>query len=51
MKSLLRQPQQPHSGYVAVAIFLLAYAATLALVIAPAHVKSAMDVILVWPFG
>ncbi len=51
MKTLLRQPHQPQSGYVAVTIFLLAYAATLALVIAPAHVRSALDAILVWPFG
>lgn len=39
----LRQPHQGRSGYVALMLFLLAYTATLALVIAPEHVKSALD--------
>lgn len=43
MRIFLRQPHQGRSGYVALMLFLLAYTATLALVIAPDHVKSAMD--------
>lgn len=43
MKILLRKPHQGRSGYVALMLFLLAYTATLAVVIAPEHVKSAMD--------
>jgi hypothetical protein len=43
MKKFLRQPHQGPSGYVALMLFLLAYTATLALVIAPDKVKSAVD--------
>lgn len=50
MKIFLRQPHQGRSGYVALMLFLLAYTATLALVIAPDHVKSAMDAPWTWPF-
>ena len=50
MKTLFRQPHQGRSGYVALMIFLLAYTATLALVIAPERVKSAMDASSTWPF-
>jgi hypothetical protein len=50
VKSLLRQPYQGRAGYVALVLFLLAYIATMALVIAPEHVKSAMDATWTWPF-
>lgn len=43
MKFFLRQPHQGRSGYVALMLFVMAYTATMALVIAPEHVKSAMD--------
>ncbi|WP_170971935.1 hypothetical protein [Rhodobacter sp. SY28-1] len=43
MKALLRQPHQGPSGYLALTLFLLAYAATLALVIAPDEVTSALS--------
>jgi len=49
VKILLRQPHQGRSGYVALMLFLLAYTATLAVVIAPEHVKSAMDASWTWP--
>lgn len=49
MKLFLRQPHQGRSGYVALMFFLLAYTAALALVIAPEHVKSAMDASAIWP--
>lgn len=50
MKLFLRQSHQGRSGYVALVLFLLAYAATLALVIAPEQVKSAVDAPMAWPF-
>ncbi len=43
MRHLLRQPHNAPSGYVALMVFLMAYIASMALVIAPDHVKSAMD--------
>ena len=49
MKMLLRHPHQGRSGYVALMLFLLAYTATLAIVIAPEQVKSAMDASWSWP--
>lgn len=49
MRIFLRQPHQGRSGYVALILFLLAYTATLALVIAPEQVKSAMDASWTWP--
>lgn len=49
MKALLRRPHQGRSGYVALMLFILTYTATLALVIAPEHVKSAMDASWTWP--
>jgi hypothetical protein len=49
VKIFLRHPHQGRSGYVALMLFLLAYTATLALVIAPEHVKSAMDASWSWP--
>jgi hypothetical protein len=49
VKILLRQPNQGRSGYIALMLFLLAYTATLALVIAPEHDKSAMDASWAWP--
>lgn len=42
MKALLRHPHQGRSGYLALTLFLLAYAATLVLVIAPDRVTSAL---------
>jgi hypothetical protein len=48
VKTLLRQPHQGRSGYVALMLFLLAYIAILALVIAPKHVKSAMGASWTW---
>ena len=45
----LRHPHQGRSGYVALMLFLLAYTATLAIVIAPEQVKSAMDASWSWP--
>lgn len=45
----LRHPHQGRSGYVALMLFLLAYTATLAVVIAPEQVKSAMDASWSWP--
>lgn len=50
MKTFFRQPQQGRSAYVALLLFLLAYAATMALVIAPEQVKSALDAPWLWPF-
>lgn len=49
MKLFPRQPHQGRSGYVALMLLLLAYTATLALVIAPEHVRSAMDSSWTWP--
>lgn len=49
MTVFLRQPHHGRSGYVALMLVLLAYTATLALVIAPEHVKSAMDASWTWP--
>lgn len=49
MKMFLRHPHQGRSGYVALMLFLLAYTATLAVVIAPEQVKSAMDASWSWP--
>lgn len=49
MKIFLRHPHHGRSGYVALMLFLLAYTATLALVIAPEQVKSAMDSSWSWP--
>lgn len=43
MKIFFRQPHQGRSGYIALMLFLLAYTATMALVIAPERVKSALD--------
>lgn len=43
MKALIRQPQQVRSGYLALTLFALAYAATLALVIAPERITAALD--------
>lgn len=43
MKTFLRQPHQGRSGYVALMVFLVAYAVTVAFVIAPKQVMSAMD--------
>jgi hypothetical protein len=48
VKALLRQRHQGRPGYVALMLFLLAYIAILALVIAPEHVKSAMDASWAW---
>jgi hypothetical protein len=48
MKTILRQPQQGRSGYAAVLVFIVAYSATMALVIAPEHVKAAMDAPWAW---
>lgn len=50
MKFFLRQPHHGRSSYVALMLFLLAYTATMALVIAPDHVKSAMDAPWTWAF-
>lgn len=49
MKIFLRQAYQGRSGYVALLLFLLAYSATMALVVAPEQVKSAMDAPWAWP--
>lgn len=46
MKTFLRHP---HQGRIALLLFLLAYAATLALVIAHERVKAAMDAHLTPP--
>lgn len=43
MKAFFRKSHQGRSGYLALMLFVLAYAATLALVLAPDHVKAAMD--------
>lgn len=43
MKIFLRQPHQRRSGYIALTLFFLAYTATIALVIAPEHIKAATD--------
>ena len=43
MKALIRQPHQARSGYLALTLFALAYAATLALVIAPERITAALD--------
>lgn len=43
MTHLLRQPHQRRSGYAALLVFFLVYAATMALVIAPKQVKAALD--------
>ena len=48
MKIFLRQPHQGRFGYVALMLFLLAYTATLALAIAPDHVKAALDDPRIW---
>lgn len=48
MKILLRHPDRRWSGYVALTIFLLAYSATMALVIAPDRFKAAKDAPLTW---
>jgi hypothetical protein len=50
LKFFLREPHQGRSGSVALILFLLAYTATMALVIAPDQVKSALDAPLTWPF-
>ncbi|MCT8331488.1 hypothetical protein [Albidovulum sediminis] len=50
MKTFLHQLHQGRSGYLALMVFLLAYAATMALVIAPDQVRSAMDALRTWPF-
>ena len=42
MKALLRHPHRGPSGYLALTLFLLAYGATLALVIAPDQITSAL---------
>lgn len=47
----LRKPYQGRSGYVALLLFLLAYGATLALVIAPDQVKAAMAASWAWPLA
>lgn len=49
MKAVLRPQYQGRSGYVAFVVFLLAYTATMALVIAPEQVKSAIDAPWTWP--
>lgn len=43
MKPFLRDPHHGRSFYAALAIFVLAYIATMALVIAPDQVKRALD--------
>ena len=50
MKRVLRQPHQGRSGFVALTLFLLAYTASMALVIAPQQVKAAMDAPWTWVF-
>lgn len=49
MKNLFRPSHQGRSGYIALIVFILAYTATVALVIAPEWVKSAMDTPWNWP--
>jgi hypothetical protein len=49
VKHLFRPTHQGRSGYIALFVFILAYTATMALVIAPERVKSAMDAPLTWP--
>lgn len=46
----LRRPHQGRSGYVALMLFLLAYTATLAFVIAPEYALSVIDAGLARPF-
>lgn len=48
MNIFLRQSYQGRSGYVALTLFLLAYTATLALVVAPDRVNSAIDAPWAW---
>lgn len=48
MKILLRKSHHDRSGYAALTLFFLAYTATMAFVIAPDQVKSAMDAPWVW---
>lgn len=50
MKIFPRQPHQGRYGYAAWMLFLLAYTATIAVVIAPEHVKLAMDILWTWLF-
>jgi hypothetical protein len=50
VKFFLRQPHQGRFGFVAMMVFLLAYTAPMALVIAPDHVKSAKDAPWTWAF-
>lgn len=50
MKIFLRQSHQGRSGYATLLLFLLAYTAAMALVIAPEHVKSVTDASWTWPF-
>lgn len=49
MKSLLNDAHRGPSGYVALAIFFAAYAATLALVISPDQVKATVGGSWTWP--
>jgi hypothetical protein len=51
MKTLFRQPHQSRSGYVALVAFLMAYTATMAVVIAPGQVKLTLDASWTWLFG
>ena len=48
MKILLRKSHNGRSGYAALMLFLVAYTATMALVIAPEQIKSAMDAPWAW---
>jgi hypothetical protein len=51
VKIFLRQAYRRRSGYGALLLFILTYSATMALVIAPDHVKEAIDALRTWPFG
>ena len=48
MKILLRKSHHGRSGYTALMLFILAYTATMAFVIAPDQIKSAMDAPWAW---
>ena len=43
MKTLLRQPHQGRSGYVALMVFLLTWIAAMAVAIAPRQVMSTLE--------
>lgn len=48
MKQLLRYPGRDRSGYLALAVFGLAYLATVALVVAPEQVVAFADTAMNW---